>query len=90
MAKEYPGTLLEFEHWFRTEESCRDYLIQLRWPQGFGCPKCGGAKTWPSQRILLMRCAGCSRDISVTAGTIFHHSHIPLRIWFRAAWWLTN
>lgn len=90
MAKEYPGTLLEFEHWFRTEESCRDYLIRLRWPEGFRCPKCAGAKAWPGQRTLLMRCAGCGRDVSVTAGTVFHHSHIPLRVWFRAVWWLTN
>ena len=90
MAKEYPGTLLEFEHWFRTEESCRDYLIQLRWPEGFRCPKCASEKAWPGQRLLLMRCAGCGRNISVTAGTVFHHSHIPLRVWFRAVWWLTN
>lgn len=90
MAKEYPGTLLEFERWFRTEEACRDYLIQLRWPQGFRCPRCESAKAWPSRRTLLMRCAGCRQDISVTAATIFHHSHIPLRVWFRAVWWLTN
>lgn len=89
MAKEYPSTLLEFEHWFRTDEACRDYLIKLRWPRGFQCPACGNNKTWSRTRGLL-RCGQCRRDVSVTAGTIFHGSHIPLRAWFRAAWWVTN
>lgn len=89
MAKEYPGTLLEFEHWFRTEESCRDYMIKLRWPEGFRCPKCASDKAWPHGQNRL-RCSNCRHDTSVTAGTIFHRSHIPLRTWFRAAWWLTN
>lgn len=89
MAKEYPETLLEFEHWFRTEESCREYLIGLRWPHGFRCPACGGSKAWVSRRLFL-HCARCRKDVSVTAGTVFHRTRIPLRAWFRAAWWLTN
>ena len=89
MAKEYPETLLEFEHWFRTEESCREYLIGLRWPGGFRCPGCGGAKAWSSRRLFL-HCSRCRKDVSVTAGTVFHRTRLPLRVWFRAAWWLTN
>lgn len=89
MAKEYPGTLLEFEHWFRTEEACRDYMIKLRWPKGFRCSRCQSDKAWP-HGLNRLRCSSCRRDTSVTAGTIFHRSHIPLRTWFRAAWWLTN
>lgn len=37
-----------------------------------------------------MRCQGCRRNTSVTAGTIFQDSHLPLRLWFRAIWLLTN
>ena len=37
----------EFQKRFSTEESCRDYLFQLRWPKGFVCPKCGGMAAIP-------------------------------------------
>lgn len=89
MRKDYPRTLLEFEHWFRSEESCRDYLIRLRWPDGFRCPRCGHSSAWTTKRSLL-HCQNCRCDISVTAGTIFQGSHLPLRLWFRAMWLLTN
>ena len=65
---DYPRTQAEFETWFSTEEACRAYLVQLRWPDGFGCPKCGGAKAWPVRRLLL-QCAACGRQTSVTAGS---------------------
>jgi len=89
MAASYPRTVLEFEHWFRTEESCRDYLVKARWPQGFRCPRCGHGQAWRTARGLL-HCGGCRADISVTAGTIFQGSHIPLRLWFRAVWWVVG
>ena len=38
----------------------------------------------------LFRCQGCRTKIYVTAGTVFHRSKIPLRLWFRAMWWMTN
>ena len=81
--------MLDFEHRFRTEEACRDYLIGLRWPGGFRCPRCGGTQYWTKSRNLL-RCGRCRQDTSVIAGTIFSRSHLPLRVWFRAAWWATN
>lgn len=89
MSKEHPTSLLEFEHWFRTEEACREYLVRLRWPHGFECPRCGHKHAWRTQRGLF-HCGGCRKDVSVTAGTIFHGSHICLRLWFRAMWWITN
>ncbi len=89
MAKEYPESLLEFEHWFRTEDACRDYLAGLRWPAGFVCPRCSGRAAWRSRRNLF-HCSSCRGDVSVTSGTIFHRSHLPLRTWFRIVWWATN
>ena len=89
MEKDYPGTLLEFEDWFRTEEACRAYLVKLRWPDGFRCRRCGHGEAWKTSRGLL-HCRSCRADVSVLAGTIFHRSHISLRLWFRAMWWITN
>lgn len=80
---------MEFERWFRTEQACRDYLANLRWPEGFRCPNCKHSHGWVNDRDLR-RCGSCRRDVSPTAGTIFHRSRIPLRVWFRAIWWVTN
>jgi transposase-like protein len=87
--EDYPATLLEFEARFSTEESCRDYLFQLRWPNGFHCPRCGHPKAWSIGGVLF-QCAGCGYKASVTAGTIFQDTHQPLTLWFRAMWWVTS
>jgi transposase-like protein len=86
---DYPRTQAEFEQWFNTEEACRAYLVRLRWPNGFRCPNCGGGKAWPVRRVLL-HCAACGRQTSVTAGTIFQDTRTPLRVWFRAMWSVTS
>ena len=66
---EYPTTFEEFLNWFQIEEDCAKYIHKLRWPDGFTCPKCGGRKTWPTQRQVV-RCAACNHQASVTAGTV--------------------
>lgn len=87
--EDYPRTLAEFEARFATEAACRAYLVRLRWPDGFRCPRCGGATAWPV-RAVLWQCAACGRQTSVTAGTIFQDTRTPLTQWFRAMWWVTN
>ena len=87
--EDYPRNLAEFERFFATDEVCRDYLMQLRWPAGFRCPRCGGGKFWP-QRVILLHCAACDYQSSVIAGTIFQDTHAPLTLWFRAMWYITS
>ena len=54
---------------------------------GFRCPACGHAEAWELGRErLTLQCATCERQVSVTAGTALHGSHLPLRTWFLAAW----
>src|ERR1700738_3644196 len=88
MAEEYPRNLMELEANFATEEACRAYLARLRWPTGFHCPRCGPEKACPVRG--LWECAGCGCQTSVTAGTIFQDTRIPLPVWFRAMWWVTT
>lgn len=88
--EDYPRTLLEFEDHFRTEQACRTYLVQVRWPNGFQCRSCGCRQSWQRSRRGVLVCRACRTHISVTAGTIFQDSHLPLRVWFRALWWVTN
>lgn len=85
----YPTTLLEFETRFSTEEACRDYLAQLRWPEGFVCPRCQSRTRWTASRQRLI-CSTCRYQASVTAGTIFQDTRCALRLWFRAVWHVTS
>ena len=83
--EDYPRTILEFEDRFATEEACRDYLMDLRWPEGFVCPQCGHSEAWPASRGRLI-CKKCRHQASPTAGTIFQDTRRPLRMWFQAIW----
>lgn len=89
MTEDYPRTLMELERRFSTEQACREYLFALRWPEGFACPRCGNRKAWPMDRGLWL-CQGCRHQASVTAGTVFQDSHLPLTVWFRAIWHVTS
>jgi len=82
-------TFDEFVKRFSTEEQCRDYLYELRWPEGFVCPRCGGNE-YRNLRYVLYDCKSCKYQVSVIAGTIFQDTRTPLRIWFTAIWWITT
>jgi transposase-like protein len=87
--EDYPRTVMELEERFSTEEACRDYLIRLRWPVGFVCPRCQASGNWTATRGRLI-CRACRHQASVTAGTILQDTRKPLRMWFRAAWHITS
>lgn len=89
MNEDYPRNLMEFEAWFSTEDDCRAYLMKLRWPSGFVCPRCGGSNGWRTKRDLVV-CAHCQYQASLTAGTILQDTRKPLALWFRAMWWVTT
>lgn len=87
--EEYPRTLAELERQFATETACAQYLYELRWPEGFVCPRCGGPRGWATSRGLY-KCAECKSQVSVKAGTVFERSRLPLSMWFRMIWWVTS
>ena len=85
--KLYPVNVIDFQDMFPTEKACEEYLFVVRWPEGFVCPHCMHAEAWRLSSGLL-RCKGCSRDVSITAGTLFQGSHLSLRLWFQALWYV--
>lgn len=87
--EDYPRTIEEFEARFSSEETCREYVFQLRWPKGFHCPACGQSKAW-AVGATLWQCSECDRQTSVTAGTVFQDTRKPLKLWFRAMWYVTS
>ena len=78
--------MIDFQLRFADEAACREYLFASRWPGGFRCPACGGGEVGAEQRRHLWECRGCGRQTSVTAGTTMHKTHLPLRLWFWAAY----
>lgn len=85
--EDFPENEAEFDDRFSTEEACYDYLFKLRWPDGFHCPRCGNKGHWLSARGLCI-CSMCEYNQSITAGTILHSSKKPLKLWFKAMWWV--
>src|SRR5438270_9427586 len=83
---DFPRSLIEFQQRFGDEAACAQYLAAARWPDGFVCPGCGGGKAWRLEtKAWTYECASCGRQTSVTAGTIMHHSKLPLPAWLWAA-----
>jgi transposase-like protein len=79
---------LDSADWFRdleaVEQHCRAYLEHLRWPDGVVCARCGGGDVGEIRSRNRYYCRGCKYQFGVTAGTIFHNSHLPLWKWFLA------
>lgn len=69
---------------FHSDEKCRQVLEELRWPEGVRCPRCDSDKISRIRERGQFDCDSCRYQFSVTAGTIFHDSHLPLRKWFVA------
>ena len=81
--------LVEFEKEFGTEISCRDYLFNLKYKEGYRCEHCGCSEYWIVKEIIVV-CQSCRRKNNITAGTIFQDTHKPLSMWFRAMRWITS
>jgi transposase-like protein len=69
---------------YSNEDACRAYLEGLRWPDGITCPHCGSKSISRVQKYNIYDCNSCRYQFSVTSGTIFHDTHLPLWKWFTA------
>lgn len=83
-------SLVEFMKCYGTEEQCFDALFAWRWPDGFICPHCGYDKGCRLSHRKLQQCHSCHRQTSVTAGTIFESTKLPLATWFLAIYLITQ
>ena len=83
MAKKKQLPLWEFLKWFSSETQCQEYLAFVRWPDGYICPRCGCRHGYRLSNGRY-QFTHCKRQTSVTAGTMLHKTHMPLRVWFLA------
>ena len=77
--------IVEMMDRFSTDERCRELLKRLRWPNDPECPRCHAKATELETDKQLFWCPECAYQFSVTAGTVFNDSHLPLIKWFAAA-----
>jgi transposase-like protein len=84
---DFPKTFPQFVRRFPDDQSCWDYLVQSRWPEGFHCPD-GHPGSFIKTRKLFQCTDG--KQWSVTSGTVMHRSKLPLHVWFWAAYLVTT
>ena len=73
---------LIFHREFRSEKDCYDWLFKSRWPESFRCPSCGSEDYGSISTRGLYQCKDCRKQVSLTSGTIFHKTRVPLLKWF--------
>jgi hypothetical protein len=85
-------SLFELFEQFGTEAQCEAALERARWPQGFRCPRCGGAP----HCVLRVRvrktcqCNACHHQTSLIAGTVFEGTKLALTVWFLAMYLISQ
>lgn len=83
-------SILEFQKHFDTDEKCRKHLELSRWNGTPACPSCGSINVHRFPNGKQFNCRDCRKNFSVTVGTIYENSKIPLHKWYLATYILTN
>jgi transposase-like protein len=83
-------SLLEWQKRFGTERACEKVLVKIRWPHGFICPRCNSADASYIRTRKIYQCSHCRYQVSITAGTLFHSTNLPLVKWFWAIYFAST
>lgn len=85
-------SMAEFLDAYGSEVKCHETLVATRWPDGFVCPCCGGKahSRFEREGRTYWQCGACRRQTTVTAGTVFEATKLPLTVWFLAMHLLTQ
>jgi len=85
-------SLNQFLTHYGTESQCEAVLEKSRWPQGFECPKCETREHffYRRGRVKVFQCRACRTQTTLTEGTIFHSTKLPLTRWFQVMYFLSQ
>jgi transposase-like protein len=86
-------TLKQLMATFPTEEKCREYIFDHRWPNGVRCARCGNERVYKLKRPGCWQCAKCSKTgyrFTLLTGTIFENTKYPLTTWFQVLYTMLN
>ncbi len=86
---EIPEHQIGFEKMFNTEEQFIQYVIYLRWSNGYECFRCKNKSYWIGSKKRII-CTRCEFQTTAISGTIFEQTNKPLVLWFRAIWWMIS
>lgn len=84
------NTLPQLLDFFKDEETCKVYLEQRRWGGTVACPFCGVINPYRTNRGFKCRDKQCHKKFTVTVGTVYENTKIPLRTWFAAIYLCTS
>src|SRR3954453_19819571 len=85
-----PEDMPSFVARFGSDEQCREYLFEARWPDGFRCSACGHDDAYALKTKIVYECAACRKQHSLLAGTIFEQTKTGLAKWFLATYLVTS
>ena len=85
--EKYPKNFQEFLAQFPTEKACWQYLLEIRWTEGYVCQHCGSKKYLLTAKHKI-HCSDCEKEFSITSETIFQETKKPLLLWFHIMWWV--
>lgn len=85
-----PTTLREAILYFADQDRALDFIVQLRWPNGVVCPRCGGESPSFLSTRRIWKCRECRQQFSAKVGTIFEDSPLGWDKWLPALWLLAN
>ena len=86
---EIPKHQIGFEKMFNTEEQCMQYVIDLRWSDGYECFRGKNKSYWIGSKKRII-CTRCEFQTTAISETIFEQTNKPLVLWFRAIWWMIS
>ena len=79
----------EFERTFSDEQMCTDYLYNLRWENGWRCPRCSHNEHW-KVGDMKYKCKECGYQSTIISGTLLQRSHLSISKWLRSVWYVAN
>jgi transposase-like protein len=86
VVEKFPETLIGAVRYFSDESVCREFMANLRWPNGVACVRCEATTIGYIASRSLWRCKACKYEFGIKKGTIFEDSPIPLSKWLPALW----
>jgi transposase-like protein len=84
------NSLIEFFQSFPTNEACKAHLKSIRWAQGVGCVKCASMRIHTRKCGFRFVCLDCRNEFTVTSGTVFEGSKVPMQKWYLAMYFLST
>src|SRR5438270_1775258 len=85
-----PQTLVQAIRYFTEPDTCIQFMIPLRWPDGITCPRCGSAAHSYLATRRVWKCKGCKKQFSIKVGTVMEDSPLGLDKWLAAIWMIAN